>query len=332
MKKILIIQTAFIGDVILATGLIEKLKQNFQDAEIDMLVRKGNESLLQNNPHLRNRLIWDKKTGKIRNLIRILGQIRRNKYDIVVNVHRFASSGFLTGFSGAKERIGFIKNPLSWLFTKKVEHKIGQGHEVDRNQALIAHLMPDDQGPAGKPKLYPATTDYERVMQWSKNKPYITLSPASVWFTKQFPPEKWVELIENLPSNHHLYLLGGPGDKDLVNSIIEKVTLNKTAIKNLCGELSFLQSAALMSEAAMNYVNDSAPLHMASAMNAPVTAIFCSTVPEFGFTPLSDRSTIVEVEEKLTCRPCGLHGKRECPEGHFKCALDIKVEKLLEVI
>lgn len=332
MKKILIIQTAFIGDVILATGLIEKLKQNFQDAEIDMLVRKGNESLLLNNPHLRNRLIWDKKQRKIRNLFQILGQIRRNNYDIVINVHRFASSGFLTGFSGAYERIGFTKNPLSWLFTKKVEHKIGQGHEIDRNQALIAHLIPNDQGAAGKPRFYPAASDYEWVKQWSHNKPYITISPASVWFTKQFPVEKWVELMEKIPSGYHLYLLGGPGDKDLVNSIIEKVTLNKIAIKNLCGELSFLQSAALMSEAAMNYVNDSAPLHMASAMNAPVTAIFCSTVPEFGFTPLSDRSAIVEVEEKLACRPCGLHGKRECPEGHFKCGLDIKVEKLLEVI
>lgn len=332
MKKILIIQTAFIGDVILATGLIEKLKQNFQDAEIDMLVRKGNESLLQNNPHLRNLLIWDKKTRKIRNLYRILREIRRNKYDIVVNVHRFASSGFLTGFSGAKERIGFIKNPLAWLFTKKIEHNIGHGHEIDRNQALVAHLMPEDRGLACKPRLYPASTDFDRVRQWSLNKPYITISPASVWFTKQFPVEKWVEFIGRIPEGYCLYLLGGLSDKNLVNSIIEKSNSNKIEIKNLCGELSFLQSAALMSEAEMNFVNDSAPLHMASAMNAPVTAIFCSTVPEFGFTPLSDRSTIVEVEEKFACRPCGLHGKRECPEGHFKCGMDITVERLLEVL
>ena len=86
----------------------------------------------------------------------------------------------------------------------------------------------------------------------------------------------------------------------------------------------------MMEAAAMNYVNDSAPLHFASAMNAPVTAIFCSTIPEFGYTPLSDISHIVETSEKLPCRPCGLHGKKACPEGHFKCGFTIKNEQLLE--
>ena len=94
---------------------------------------------------------------------------------------------------------------------------------------------------------------------------------------------------------------------------------------NLSGLLSFLESAALMETAKMNYVNDSAPLHIASAMNAPVTTYFCSTVPSFGFGPLSDNKTIVEVKEKLDCRPCGLHGKKECPEKHFNCGFKIEV-------
>jgi heptosyltransferase-2 len=83
-----------------------------------------------------------------------------------------------------------------------------------------------------------------------------------------------------------------------------------------------------MKGAKMNYVNDSAPLHIASAMNAPVTAIFCSTVPEFGFGPLSDRSRVVEIQEDLYCRPCSVHGLNECPEQHFKCALRIPVSAL----
>jgi heptosyltransferase-2 len=74
-----------------------------------------------------------------------------------------------------------------------------------------------------------------------------------------------------------------------------------------------------MRDAAMNFVNDSAPMHFASAMNAPTTAFFCSTIPEFGFGPLSEKARIVETEEQLECRPCGLHGKKSCPLGHFKC-------------
>jgi heptosyltransferase-2 len=82
----------------------------------------------------------------------------------------------------------------------------------------------------------------------------------------------------------------------------------------------------------MNFVNDSAPMHFASAVNAPVTAIFCSTVPDFGFGPLSEDSAVVEVRSGLSCRPCGLHGYRECPEKHFKCAYEINMNELINRI
>jgi heptosyltransferase-2 len=103
-------------------------------------------------------------------------------------------------------------------------------------------------------------------------------------------------------------------------------------VVNLSGSLTFLQSAALMKDAVMNFVNDSAPLHLASAVNAPVTAIFCSTVPEFGFGPLSEGSLVVETRKQLPCRPCGLHGFRECPEKHFACAMTIDNQELLNRI
>lgn len=95
----------------------------------------------------------------------------------------------------------------------------------------------------------------------------------------------------------------------------------------VAGKLTLLQTAALMSKATMNYANDSAPVHMASAMNAPICEVFCSTVPSFGFTPLSEVALIVETAEKLSCRPCGIHGHRSCPEGHFRCA-DISPQRL----
>src|SRR5262245_35225491 len=113
MQRILVVQTAFIGDVVLATGLVEKLHQHFPDARIDFLVRKGNESLLTNHPYLNEVLVWDKKKNKQRNLLKMLKRIRGNKYDKVINVQRFAATGILTAFSGGKETIGFDKNPFS---------------------------------------------------------------------------------------------------------------------------------------------------------------------------------------------------------------------------
>jgi len=87
-----------------------------------------------------------------------------------------------------------------------------------------------------------------------------------------------------------------------------------------------------MQDAKMNYMNDSAPLHFATSVNARTTAIFCSTVKEFGFGPLSDDSMIVETKEKLDCKPCGLHGFQKCPQKHFKCALTINEDDLLKRI
>jgi len=318
-RSFLIIQTAFIGDVILATALIEKIHKFYPVANIDFLLRKGNEGLLVNHPYLRDVLIWNKKRDKIKNLFKLVSLVRARKYDSVINVHRFASSGLITAFSGANNKIGFDKNPWSFAFTKKVKHDLNsQLHEIDRNQKLIESLT---DGERELPKLYPTQINFESVLKYKTGK-YLCIAPTSVWFTKQLPPTQWIDFINAIKNQvEHIYLLGSPSDKEVCNSIVEK-TANEKVI-NLAGELSFLESAALMKDAEMNYVNDSAPMHLASAMNAPVTAVFCSTVPAFGFGPLSDRSFIVQTPEQLSCRPCGLHGYKSCPEGHFKCATSI---------
>jgi len=324
MVKFLIIQTAFIGDVILATPLIEKLHHFYPDAQIDFLLRKGNENLLRNHPYVDNIIVWNKKQNKIKNLLKVIKRIRQKKYDYAMNLQRFASSGIITAFSGAKLKAGFNKNPFSFAFSRSFKHEIGNGkHEVERNLQLIEEIT---DASFYKPKLYPTQEDFEIVSQY-KMHPYICIAPTSVWFTKQFPAAKWIDLLKIIDDRYKVFLIGGPDDKESCDKIIEQSGLNN--ITNLAGELTFLQTSALMKNATMNYVNDSAPMHMASAMNAKTTAVFCSTVPAFGFGPLADHSKVVETEENLDCRPCGLHGYKACPEGHFKCAYTIKTEQLI---
>lgn len=330
MQKILIIQTAFIGDVVLATGIVEKLHYTYPNAEIDVLIRKGNEALFTNHPFIKEIIIWYKQKSKYQNLWNLLINIRSKKYDAVVNVQRFAATGILTAFSKAKIKIGFDKNPLSFLFDIKVKHVVSNSqqplHEIERNQSLIASIA---SGVAFKPKLYPSFNDFDFVKKYQSTE-YICIAPASVWFTKQFAKEKWAELINNLPASFTIYLLGAPTDIHFCEQIISE-SKNYNCI-NLAGKLSFLQSVALQKNATMNYVNDSAPMHFASAVNAKVTAIYCSTLPSFGFGPLSDNSFVVETLEKLTCKPCGLHGQANCPQKHFKCSSTIKVEQLIETL
>jgi ADP-heptose:LPS heptosyltransferase len=320
--KFLIIQTAFIGDVILATPVIEKLKRFFPHAQIDFLLRKGNENLLENHIHLTKVITWDKKRKKHFNLFKLVSEIRKEKYDTVINLQRFASTGILTALSGAKRKTGFDKNPLSFFYTEKIKHEIENGkHEVERNLELIKSFTDES---FEMPKLYPSEGDFNIIKKY-KSKSYICVAPISVWFTKQLPISKWIQLIEKINTNIPVYILGGEADRNACEELCNK-TARKNII-NLAGKLTLLQTAALMQGAAMNYVNDSAPLHIASAMNAPVTEYFCSTVPAFGFGPLSSNSKIVETELKLECRPCGLHGYAKCPLGHFKCALSIEIKE-----
>lgn len=328
--KILLIQTAFIGDVILATALLEELHASFPSADIDFLLRKGNETLFNGHPFLHNLLVWDKKKSKLFNLAKIIRKVRNEKYDLAINLHRFASSGMVMFLSAAKQKIGFDKNPFSFCYDKKIKHTIGDGkHEVERNGELISSLTKEQSGnKIFLPRLYPQPSDLEKIRQYQSS-PYICIAPASVWFTKQFPAHKWIEFIDLLNDRYKVYLLGSAGDSDLCRQITSKVK-NQSNAQSLAGELSLLQSAALMQGAGMNYVNDSAPMHLASAVNAPMNAVFCSTVPAFGFGPLSKRSFVIETAEKLDCRPCGLHGYAACPKGHFRCAESIAVEGLLK--
>ncbi len=326
-EKILIIQTASIGDVILATPVIESLRKQFPESIIDFFLKSGNEGLFEGHPHLRKTISWDKKNNKYGNLFRIIRDIRKEKYDLVVNIQRFASSGIVTALSSAKTTIGFDKNPLSRFFTIRVKHKIGDSavHEIDRNLSLISSTV----SVIRKVKLCPSADDYKRVMQYSIN-PYICIAPASLWFTKQYPAIKWIEFLKGVDEKSRVNFIGSGKDFPLCDEIIKGSGHRNT--ENLAGKLTLLQTAALMENAKMNFVNDSAPVHLASAVNARVTVMFCSTVPDFGFGPLSDDSVIIQTAKHLECRPCGLHGFRKCPEKHFDCALTIDNQQLLKRI
>lgn len=272
--------------------------------------------------------MWDKKAGKYKQLLKCLRRIRQERYELVVNFQRFASSGFLTAFSKGKIKQGFSKNPWSFAFTNALPHELGKigdvsyQHEVDRNHSLIAEWCGErTQGP----KLYPPGLPKELGL----DDEFVVIAPSSVWFTKQYPKEKWIDFLDEV-MHLQVAIIGAPSDAALGEELMEKSQHQN--VVNLAGKLSLLESAALMAKAKMSYVNDSAPLHLASAVDAPVTAIFCSTIPEFGFGPSGSKGTILQSELALECRPCGLHGKKECPLEHFKCAHSIESSQLKSVL
>lgn len=328
MKKILIIQTASIGDVILVTPLMENLHLQYPEARIDLVIKKGNETLFYYHPYVKKVWLWDKSQKKLKNFYHILKEVQNERYDLVVNVQRFFLTGVLTAFSRAKKTIGFDKNPMSIFFSRRVKHQIqtGEIHETERNLLLLDGIV---DKPDRRPRLYPSVEEEALTSQY-KTKQYICIAPASLWFTKQYPVHKWVEFLKAISPELYVYVLGSPTDKDLCDEIIKEA--GHPNCLNLAGKLKLLETASLQKDALMNFVNDSAPMHLAAAVDAPVSAIFCSTIPAFGFGPLSSDSVIIETKEKLDCRPCGLHGLIACPKDHFDCANTIQVDQLLERI
>ena len=316
--RILIIQTAFLGDVVLATALLESIHAAYPEAQLDMLVRAGNQGLLAGHPYLRNVLVWDKRR-KWASWWALLRKVRASRYGMLVCVQRFASMGMFAALAGARHTAGFAKNPLSIFFDTRAPHLIAEGvHEVDRNHGLLTSLplcFP------ARPRIYPDEAAQAQAAPWHQAGPYVCVAPASVWFTKQWPSWQWARLIAGLPPHLIVYLIGSPADEALARQII--ALAGRQNVTSLCGQLSIMGSAALIARAQLTYCNDSGPLHLASATNAPVAAVFCSTVPAFGFGPLSDQRHIIQEATGLPCRPCGLHGHSVCPRGHFLCARTI---------
>jgi heptosyltransferase-2 len=330
--RILIIQTAFLGDVILATALVESLYTAYPDAELHMLVRRGNEGVLEGHPHLKQVWVWDKRY-KYKDLFRLIREVRKAEFNAIVCVQRFAAMGLLTALSGAKIRSGFAKNPFSSFFTHKADHHIsakGVDHEVDRNQAL---LSPFPKATVALPFLSPTPAALTEALPYQAN-PYVCIAPATVWATKQLPTATWAKLINLLVAqdpSRSIYLIGGPSDAELAKGILEMANEAPGQVQNLCGKLSLMGSAALLQRAERLYANDSGPVHIASAVRCATTAVYCSTVPSFGFGPLAPGSAVVQETVGLPCRPCGLHGHKLCPQTHFLCGKIITPQAVLHI-
>jgi len=308
--------------VILALPLLQQLRKKYPEADIHFLVRKGNEILLKNHPALNRVWTWDKNHRKYVSLYQLIKKLRNYRFDSLFNLHRFSSSGLLMAMIKADQKICFDKNPFSFLASQKVNHRIPdseQGkiiHEVQRNLSLLEGKI---IAPV-RPELYPGNDEYDAVKPYQASSPYLVIAPASVWATKQWPAEKWKSLLGRLPSKFNVYIIGSKADTAIAKLLLDA----HPQISNLCGKLNLLQTAALLKKAVRVFSNDSAATHLASGVNSPVTTIYCSTIPQFGFGPLSDQNSLVETDTKLDCRPCGLHGYSSCPEKHFSCALHIK--------
>jgi heptosyltransferase-2 len=183
-----------------------------------------------------------------------------------------------------------------------------------------------------RPRLYPAAKEREVVdellaVRGGDQRPLVALAPGSVWATKRWP--HYPSLARLLADRARVVVIGGSDDGPIARSVIDAA--GESNVIDATGRLTLLASAELIGRARAIVTNDSAPLHLASAMGTPTVAIFGPTVPAFGFGPLAGRSAIVE-DDLLACRPCDRHGPRRCPLGHWKCMLLQTPERVAGIV
>ncbi len=329
-KRILIVQTAFIGDVILVTPLIRETKRLFPEAELDILVIPETKSILTNNPHLSNILVFDKKRGKIRSFFTVLSIIKNNNYDLALIPHSSFTTALLITLARIKERVGYSRKLRSFLMTRLVTP--GKDiHRIERNLSLLHPYGLTDGD--WQTELYPSEADMQRAGDLTPvtKKPMIAIAPGSVWKTKCWPEEYYTELLKLINNRAEFVFIGARDEEELCNKILQTSGCKGII---LAGKTSILQSAAVMSKCCCIICNDSGALHLANAMKTRVIAFFGPTVQRFGFFPFREGDLVLETE--LECRPCGHHGPMKCPLKHHNCMRlitpDIVFEKIRDLI
>ena len=326
--RILIIHTAFIGDIVLSTPLIKKIKDTYPDSDITYVTTPSGEAILKNNPHLNNIIVYDKR-GEHKGISGVwqLGKrLRYENFNMVITPHRYLRSSILSWLSRSPIRKGYDIASGSCLFTEKIKYDRTK-HEVEK---LLSFVDPENKK-RYEIELYPGEKEKMKGDNlWKENlledKKVVVLAPGSKWFTKQWPVEYFNKLAESLKklSNIKLIVVGG---KDEINLPIEKEN-----IIDMRGKTSLLELADILSRADVVVTNDSSPIHIASAFKKPkIFALFGPTIEKFGFFPWSLNSKVFQVDG-LKCRPCGIHGGKSCPEKHFKCMRDILPEEVFNEI
>ena len=316
--NILIIHTAFIGDIVLSTALVSKVKEKYPDSDIYYLTTSLGKEILKNNPKIKEVIVYDKR-GKDKGFgafISFVRRIRKLKIDICLTPHRYLRSSILSLLSGAKIRVGYDIANLSFVFNKKIKYDKTK-HEVEKLLSFV-----DDDTKRFELEMYPNEKDKLKidtlVKNLSENKKIILIAPGSKWFTKKWPEEYFRILIQNLVKRDDLLIVitGGKEEKEIELNLDSKVL-------DLRGEITLLELAELTKRAALVVSNDSAPIHITSTFpDTRIIGIFGPTVKEFGFFPWSKNSKVFEING-LYCRPCAIHGGNSCPEKHFRCMREI---------
>jgi heptosyltransferase-2 len=313
---LLVVQTSFLGDVVLTTPLLHALRERVRPRRLAVLVRPEAAPLVRGHPDVDDVLLDDKRgrDGGAGGLLGTARRLRRERFDVAVSPHRSLRTALMLAAARIPRRIGFRDAPGAPLYHERVRRDPSR-HAVERMLALAEPFG----GAIGTPQISVPVSAEARAnaaaLLPEGPEPLVGLAPGSVWPTKRWSVDGFAAVAAALASDGaRCVVLGGPAERALGEEVHRR-SGGRTVM--LCGRTDLATLVALIDRLGVLIANDSAPMHVACARGVPVVAVFCATTPAQGFGPWGPHATVVDVD--LECRPCGRHGGRRCPRGTDDC-------------
>jgi heptosyltransferase-2 len=331
--RILVIHTAFIGDIVLAAGFFDALRRDHPNSEILFLTTKAGAEIYQPNPWNLQIEVYDKRNADsgIRGFFRVNKKLRSFAPQLTFCIHRSIRSALLAKFAGGYV-VGFQESAGSFLFQKKVPRS-NLLFEAEKNVSLL------EKTEKFYPKLFSSERDQisaKSLLQGLEN--FVVISPSSVWNTKRWPSDRFGELAFRIQKElgFDVVIIGGPEDFAITQKMMEsfgRFAKDSKLPLNLSGKTTLGELKAVLEKSQLVVSNDSSPLHIGLAMGKKAVAVFGPTTKSLGFFPYAPEGMAAAVENpNLDCRPCGLHGHQKCPLQHFRCMLEIEVNQVFQEV
>ncbi len=328
-RKILVLRLSSIGDIVLTTPVLRALRRRFPRARIDYLVKARYAQLLSENPHL-DRVLCFPDTAGLPELWDTLRRLRRERYDLLVDLHKNWRTAMLRMGTGAAERLAYRKYALRrafYVLSKKPS--FGLPGAVDRYFEAVVGLGVEDDGRGLELHVGSSTQRLTEAklhrLGWSGTRA-IALVPGAGYFTKRWPAERYAQLADRLATRFgcQIFVLGDQEDR--LPAALIAGRLDGDAVVDLSSHLSLAESAAALRCCDLVVANDTGLMHMAAALGKKLVAIFGSTTEGLGFFPRGEKVRVIQAE--LACRPCSHLGRKRCPKGHFRCMREISVDQV----
>ena len=334
--NVLVLQTSFLGDLILTLPLITEIRRRFPVKKLSLMCTPLGQELLQHHPAIDEIIVDDKKNQHRgwRGLQNQMALLRRQQFTIALTPHKSARTAYLLYKADIPQRIGFHQSKGWFLFNHRAERDPSR-HDVERNLSILEPFGVRVQDCVREIVLVPSPMVENAVAQKLRDfdvdagKATIGVNAGSVWPTKRWWVEGFAGFIGLVKAqiDCQVLLFGGPDDAVIAQRLLERC--GGKAV-NLAGKFSLRELPAAIGRCQVFVTNDSGPMHIAVARKVPTVAIFCATTPDLGFYPYSCNAVVIQ--KQLPCRPCTSHGGRRCPLAHENCIRLIRPQTVLAAV